>query len=91
MSDDGIKITAVKSAFDWLKGQPFNNVLILILIGVIGYCAAVLAPQHIQMIQSGYERIQAADLEARKADRETFQRTLELITDRRTSLTTVKP
>lgn len=91
MSDDSLKTTVFKSAFEWLKGQPFNNVLILILITLLGYASLYLAPQHIQMIQTGYERIQASDVEARKADRETFRQTLEILTDRRNTVSIAKP
>lgn len=70
---------------DWLKGQPFNNVLIAALLGMIGwlgwYGITVAIPDHIKTIQSGYERIESSHKSQLDTMQETFERTLDRVTE----------
>lgn len=82
--------------FDWVKGQPFNNVLIATLLGMLSwlgwYGLTSAIPEHIKTIQSGYERIEAVHNTQRTTDRddhraalkqqqEVFKETLDRITE----------
>jgi hypothetical protein len=59
MADE--KQTFTHTAADWLKGQPFNNVLLLGLLSVVvygGYLALTDAiPAHLKQIQDGYKSL----------------------------------
>ena len=49
---------------DWLTSQSFNNVLLLAILVALGtgvkYALDVAIPNHIKMIQNGYERQEAS-------------------------------
>jgi len=53
----------ISTAIKWLSGQPFNNVLVMILISMVGwlgyYSITTAIPAHLKQIQDGYERIEA--------------------------------
>lgn len=50
-----------KLVADWIAGQPFTNVLLTSILASVGwtayYSVTTAIPAHLQMIQSGYERI----------------------------------
>lgn len=50
----------VASLIEYAKGQPFNNVLILVLISLFAgggyYTLNNAVPAHLQQIEAGYER-----------------------------------
>lgn len=60
----------------WAAGQPFNNVLLLAILGAImwgGWFAMTTAiPSHLKQIQQGYESLTNAHREERKELRETY-------------------
>lgn len=63
-SDD--KKSIVDAGFRWLLGQEANTVLLFVIIIGFGYGIRYLAPQHLQMIQDGYEKLDARHMEAMK-------------------------
>ena len=68
----------VKSGLiDWVKGQPFNNVLImalLLMIGWLGFYGITSAiPEHIKAIQTGYERIETSHEKQIETITKTFE------------------
>lgn len=67
--------------FDWVKGQPFNNVLIASLLGMfswLGWYGITFAiPSHITAIQSGYREIETSHTEQRALDREDHRSALK--------------
>lgn len=50
----------IAGLIEYAKGQPFNNVLILVLIGLFAgggyYTVNNAVPAHLQQIEAGYER-----------------------------------
>lgn len=77
---------------EWLKGQPFTNVLLIGLLSTVtygGYLAINYAvPAHLKQIQAGYETIDARHESRRTEDlkvqdmqinelRQTFDKTLD--------------
>ena len=75
MPDDQ-KQNLTSQVVSWAAGQPFNNVLLLAILGSImwgGYFAMTTAiPSHLQQIQTGYEALTNAHREERKELRETY-------------------
>lgn len=51
----------------WLLGQEANTVLLFTIIIGIGYGVRFLVPQHLQMIQDGYEKINTRNVEEMKS------------------------
>lgn len=66
----------------WAAGQPFNNLLliaILVAIGWLGYYGLTSAiPQHLNAIQSGYEKIEQAHRDEREQTIKTYDRWFDL-------------
>lgn len=56
MADDDKKAIWVL-LFDWLKGQPFNNVLLLLILGGGVWLVVDRVPVHLNMIQNGYREV----------------------------------
>lgn len=49
----------IGQVFEWVKGQPFNNLVTTILLGSMLYAAYMIytsIPLHLKAIQDGYER-----------------------------------
>lgn len=83
---DSEKITLARMLMEWIKGQPFNNVLVILLIAVIAW--AVYDAQHNvipaerQAIQSMVEKVEQT--QAKEIDRicESFDKALDRATMR---------
>jgi hypothetical protein len=49
---------------DWMTSQSFNNILLMAILVALGtgvkYALDVAIPNHIRMIQSGYEKQEAS-------------------------------
>lgn len=60
----------------WAAGQPFNNVLLMAILGAIGwagyYTVTLAIPAHLKQIQDGYQSLTDAHREERKELRETY-------------------
>lgn len=61
------------TAFEWLSGQPFNNVLLVGILFALGwglhYTATQLVPTSIKTIQGGYEQMEQRHRQERQEDR----------------------
>lgn len=75
MTDES-KQNLISQVVSWAAGQPFNNVLLLAILGAImwgGWFAMTTAlPSHLKQIQTGYEALTNAHREERKELRETY-------------------
>lgn len=79
--EESAKTTIIKGVFTWLNGQPFNNVLIILLIAVITW--AVYDAQHNvipaerKAIEQMVERVE--DRQSKQIDRicESFDKALD--------------
>lgn len=75
MSDES-KPNLTSQVVAWAAGQPFNNVLLLAILGSImwgGWFAMTTAiPSHLKQIQEGYESLSNSHREERKELRETY-------------------
>lgn len=108
--DNELKNASVKTiAANWLLGQPFNNViLVAILAGgawVTHYVMTKAVPDHLNTIQTGYEKIEMRQSEQLASQQQAFEkvaatqqasneRIIELITEKavsRKSATTSLP
>lgn len=73
---DESKSNLTSQVVAWAAGQPFNNVLLLAILGAImwgGWFAMTTAiPSHLKQIQQGYESLTEAHREERKELRETY-------------------
>ena len=56
MAEDDKKAITIQ-VFDWLKGQPFNNVLLLLILGGGVWLVVDRVPEHLTMIQNGYREV----------------------------------
>ena len=69
---------ATKSAIEWIRGQTFNNILLLAILASIGiaqwYAMTTAVPAHLQKIQDGYERINERHEAERTRTREVYDR-----------------
>lgn len=89
-----IKLKALDQLGTWLSAQPITNVLLILILAMIaggGYAIFKYAvPIHLQMIQTGYERIEKMhddrDVQIEKSHNDQLnsrdkemQRTLELL------------
>ena len=57
MADDQIQKTIVDRVFAWAAGQPFNNVLLLLILGGGAWLVIDRVPVHLNMIQNGYREV----------------------------------
>lgn len=72
-----------KRILEWLAAQGISTILLICILGFIGYGVVVLVPSHITQIQKGYE-VNAETLsnslekiaESHDKDREMFMRIL---------------
>lgn len=90
MSDDNKPV--ISQVITWLSGQPFNNVLLIMIFTAMGwgmhYSVTVAIPAHLQQIQTGYRDVVEECQERHQAEREstikTYDRWIEII-DRRSA------
>ncbi len=72
----------INRSSEWLFGQPFNNVLLILIlfaIGWLGYYGLTTAiPAHLRAIQDGYERLEDSHREERSATLNTYKELLEI-------------
>lgn len=68
---------------EYLAGQPFNNVLLVLILAAIGWGAVKLVPVHLKQIQDGYETLDRNFREERKemeaAHRQERKDTIEML------------
>lgn len=57
MADDQLQKSIIDKVISWAAGQPFNNVLLLLILGGGVWLVAEKVPQHLSMIQSGYREV----------------------------------
>lgn len=73
-SDESLKGQAVS----WVAGQPFNNVLLLLILAAMSwigwYGVTTAIPAHLTQIQKGYESLSESHREERKELRDTYDR-----------------
>lgn len=78
---------ATKNAVEWIRGQTFNNILLLAILASIGvaqwYAMTTAIPSHLQTIQDGYERINSQHEAERTRTREVYDRWLDRAEQRR--------
>lgn len=84
MPDSNDTSATIKTGIlDWVKGQPFNNVLIMALLCMIGwlgwYAITKAIPDHLTTIQTGYERIETRQTEQLKDQQQTFEKVLDRV------------
>lgn len=76
------KKTVVNRGTEWLLGQPFNNVLLIMILFAIawlGYYGLTTAiPSHLRAIQDGYERLEDRHREERTNTLSTYKDLLEI-------------
>lgn len=60
------KKSVYEAGVRWLLGQEANTVLLFTIIIGIGYGVRFLVPQHLQMIQDGYEKLDSRHMEEMK-------------------------
>jgi hypothetical protein len=65
-------------AVDWLLGQPFNNVLLVAILGSLAYgmyySITVAVPAHLQMIQQGYKEMEQSHKDERRETMQMYDR-----------------
>ncbi len=75
--------TIKQVAAQWVLGQPFTNVLLLMILGAIGwsgyYTLTVAVPSHLKMIQTGYEKMEDSHRIERENSVKSYDRWLERI------------
>lgn len=90
-SDD--RKSLINRSSEWLLGQPFNNVLLILILFAIawlGYYGLTTAiPAHLRAIQDGYERLENSHREERANTLNTYKDLLEI--SRRTTASTKSP
>lgn len=72
----------VNRSSEWLLGQPFNNVLLILILFAIawlGYYGLTTAiPAHLKAIQEGYERLEDRHREERTNTLSAYKELLEI-------------
>lgn len=79
-----------RKIIEWIAQQGVSTILLCLILGFIGYAIVVLVPQHIAIIQAGYEKNAAAleksmekMAESHDRDREWYAKMLEYSDGRR--------
>ena len=66
---------------EWAAGQPFNNVLLIVILTSIGwighYSMTIAIPSHLKQIQDGYQSLDATHHAERKQTLETYDRWID--------------
>lgn len=57
MADESAKSSAIDKIICWAAGQPFNNVLLLLILGGGAWLVIDRVPVHLNMIQNGYREV----------------------------------
>lgn len=90
-SDD--RKSLINRSSEWLLGQPFNNVLLILILFAIawlGYYGLTTAiPAHLRAIQDGYERLEDRHREERTNTLSAYKDLLEI--SRRATASTKTP
>ena len=72
----------INRSSEWLLGQPFNNVLLILILFAIawlGYYGLTTAiPAHLKAIQDGYERLEYRHREERTNTLSAYKDLLEI-------------
>lgn len=76
---------ATRGLLGWMKGQPFNNVMVAVLIGVIGwlgyYTLTFVIPEERKAIFENVKSIEANHTENVKTMSATYERMLDRVTE----------
>lgn len=92
MTDETQK-NITNQVISWAAGQPFNNVLLLAILGCIiwsTYFAMTTAiPAHLKQIQDGYQSLTESHREERKELRETYSQWMQRAESKAVSGTSV--
>lgn len=84
MTEDNRSI--VSHAVDWLKGQTFNNVLLVLILLAIGWAChfgmTEALPKLIQQVQNGYQVIDTLDRAERERDRQFYDKVYDRLEGR---------
>jgi hypothetical protein len=71
----------------WAAGQPFNNVLLLLILFAIAWSArfavTVAIPIHLKQIQEGYESLQKSHREERESALKTYDKWVDRIVEKK--------
>jgi len=63
---------------EWAAGQPFNNVLLIVILTSIGwighYSMTIAIPSHLKQIQDGYQSLDVSHQKERQQTLETYDR-----------------
>ena len=83
--------TVTAQILSWAAGQPFNNVLLLMILSTFSYGLwfgmQTAIPSHLKQIQDGYEKL----VESHKDERERTIQTYDKWVDRMTKTTVESP
>jgi len=96
VAEDKPKDENVKEiAAHWLFGQPFNNVLLVVILAggawVTYYGMTRAIPDHLLTIQAGYEKIETRQTEQLKDQQATFEKVLDRVFEKRMATTAAAP
>lgn len=76
---------ATRGLLGWMKGQPFNNVMVAVLIGVIGwlgyYTLTFVIPEERKAIFENVKSLEANHTENVKTMSATYERFLDRVSE----------
>jgi hypothetical protein len=58
----------------WAAGQPFNNVLLLLILFGGAWIVTTAVPQHLQQIQRGYESLTESHRDERERTQQLYDK-----------------
>jgi len=77
MTEDNNK-TVASQVITWAAGQPFNNVLLLAILGCImwggWFCITTVIPKHLEQIQKGYESLTESHRDERERTQQLYDK-----------------
>ena len=80
VKDDRAKDTKTH-IIEWVAGQPFNNVLLIVIVASIGwighYSMTIAIPSHLKQIQDGYQSLDVSHQKERQQTLETYDRWID--------------